>query len=407
VAEVARRVDPVISDQDVIAEPAVDDVIAASPIQRIVEFIPGDDLRAVRAGDILDALQHVGFTDDSNVARGEEEAGVAAVGVAEPEADGIPSYDRSPGVVTDIAGGISTKAADQHVVAEPAIERVSAVAPIENIGNIVADDLVRPAGADHVLNAEQRVGGHLHQGEVGRLEFGGSAAVVAGAEVHHHAIGGVGRPPNDEVEEMVAGIIDSVSPVPTVEGVVAQSPGEQVVERVAGQAVVEPGADETFDQKKGVAGRIAAACKGGLRVAVAPRESHGDRCRRRLVARKIEAGTAVERVGAAAAFQEVVAVAAVQHVLSGLVDGEKEISLPVDDAVGIGRVVAGVRSPNDIVMAGAGDLENVTERIALGEAAVLRRFGQVDGDRRSRTRVVDRVVVEHFENEKYGLSDGS
>ena len=51
------------TDDHIVAEAAVHRVVAAAPIQRIVEFVPGDDLGAVRAGDILDAPQHIGFND--------------------------------------------------------------------------------------------------------------------------------------------------------------------------------------------------------------------------------------------------------------------------------------------------------------------------------------------------------
>ena len=152
-------------------------VVAAAPIERIVEFIAGDELGAVRAGDILDAPQHIGFNDyglnDAAGDAGRPRARVAAVGRAEPEADNIWSHNRNViRVVTEVAGGIDTRAADQHIAAEAAIERVITAAPIEPVRKFVAEDLVATRRCpDDILDADQRIDRNLRNDRPARRGY--------------------------------------------------------------------------------------------------------------------------------------------------------------------------------------------------------------------------------------------
>ena len=64
--------------------------------------------------------------------------------------------------MTEVAGGIDAGAADQHIAAEPAIERVITAAPIEPVREFVAEDLVATRRCpDDILDADQRIDRNL------------------------------------------------------------------------------------------------------------------------------------------------------------------------------------------------------------------------------------------------------
>ena len=52
---------PPFADDDVVAEPAVDDVAAAAPVEHVGQLVAGDGLAVVGPGHVLDADQDVGL----------------------------------------------------------------------------------------------------------------------------------------------------------------------------------------------------------------------------------------------------------------------------------------------------------------------------------------------------------
>lgn len=69
-ADVARRVGPAIpADERVVAEAAVERIVAASSIEDIALLVAGDRLGEVRSRDMAELHQHVGFNNERNPTR--------------------------------------------------------------------------------------------------------------------------------------------------------------------------------------------------------------------------------------------------------------------------------------------------------------------------------------------------
>ena len=191
-------------------------------------------------------------------------------------------------VMAGVIRRIDAASANQRVVAESTIENVAAPPTIEHVVELVADDRVDRARADHVLDAGQRVGVEIKRQRAAlQLELVADSIGATESEMHLHPVGGVAG-----IEKVVARIVHRVGAVHAVEDVEAKPPGQQVVERVAGQPVADARTDQALDGGELVAGRVAATRQRGLRVAIDAGEPHGHRRRRGLVAGEVEASPA-------------------------------------------------------------------------------------------------------------------
>ena len=251
------------TDQGVGAGPAIDDVAVAVARERVV---------LVRAAQVGQPDQHVTL-------------GVAA-------GPGVRSeVHRDARARTGVVRRVCPAAADQRVGAEAAGQRILAGAAIQQVVVGIARDLVVAAGADHVGDGHEQVAGRI-------------AAEIAGtAEIDRD------RPDR-------AGIVHGVRAATALQRIAAEAALERVVSLAAieyigvaitGDYVRSGRTDDVADRDEHVALGVAAD-----RAAIP--EVQRDALPRGRVVGRIDAATALQRIGADRADQRVVIAAAIQQV---------------------------------------------------------------------------------------------
>ena len=250
-----------------------------------------------------------------------------------------------------IAQRIAARAAVQRVVAGTAVDRVVALHAGDGVGVAVAGQRVVIGRARHALDARQHVTGRV------------AAGVDVGQQIDRDR-----RRRPIVIDRVVARAADHD---------VATGIGDQRI--VAGAAVQRPA--DGVGIKHVVIGRAGQALDIGqriaLRVATDPLPGIGpgavgradvdiDRRRRGGIVGGVVAVAAVDRIRATHAGDHVVAIAA-------------------QDDIGIG--IAGQR----VVIGGAGDVLDIRDQVALRVAILVDIGGQVYGDTRRRSRVIDRI----------------
>src|SRR5262249_53940594 len=282
----------------------------------------------VRTGYVLDAQQCVAF-DNLHLHRKREYnlgTGVVPRGAIESKRNRVDLAKWSCSVMADVTSGIATGAADQRVVPKTAVQRVVALTAVERVGLLVADDLVGTVRTGDILDTDQGVGRYLRGGSGQRMdvdvrvEFRARSTVAVQAKMHDHFVGG-----GADIGEMVVRVVDGIGAAFAVQGVVAETAGQHIGQRIAGQRVVERGPKQSLNRGERVPGSMAAGCEEGLCVAAAdPRKPDRDGSGGGLVTRIVETRAPVKDVGAAASLHDIIAAAAVEHVVAGIVKGEEQ-----------------------------------------------------------------------------------
>jgi hypothetical protein len=225
-AGVAHGVDPGTADEGVVAEPTVEVVVAAAAVQNIGSLVAGDRFGEVRTGDIGEFAQHVGLGNDRISAGG----GVPrqAISPIEPKGN-CPNLSGHTVMACEAHRVVEDVTADQSVVAEAAVERVSAARSVQRITQLVADNSVGADASNDVLDTDQGIDRGLDEEEVRRAarpKLGGGAVGTVEAELHCHAIEEI-----DLIGEEKLGVVGGIGPAHAIESVVSWSAGEHVIIR--------------------------------------------------------------------------------------------------------------------------------------------------------------------------------
>ena len=343
---VGNRIDPRAAIQDIRASATFDDVVACATrqgidtcaaIDRVIAGTGIDhrtgrgrrqDIVIVGAGDVFEVGKNIAI-------------GIAAgnLGGHKRQVDGYAC--RGIG----IGNGIHACAAIERIGTAETFDHVISIAAADNVDIAIAGQRVIEGRADDIFDAEQRVALRI------------AAGVDIGGQIDGHSAGRGGI-----VNRVVAcTTIQNIGTAETDQHVVADTAGNAVGIGIAGDAVIEAGADDVLDRDQGIALRVTARVDARCQI---DRHTRSRGC----VGNRIDARATIQRIGAAEADQRIVACTAGQHVHAGI----------TRQRIRIGR---------------AGDVLESCENIAIGIAAGRLGTGhrQVDGHARGRIRVGDRV----------------
>ena len=328
--------------EGVVAGSARQRVVAATAVEDVVVCIAGEDIALERPGDILDVQEDI------------------VLGIAPADR---PAKNNGDGLARRrIVSRVGIGTALERVGTGPAGQRVRADAAVQQVGSVVAREHVRKIGTTHVGNADELV--PLRRSADARPE-----------------------PQVDRDRAARCCVIGRVRTATAHQRVVAEAADERVITRAAVDEVVVGVADEAvgtgragqvLDVDKSVACRIAASGRRGAKI-----DRHGRR-----------AGI-VERIDAAAAINAVCAGSAGQHVVAG--GTEKRIRANaarqrIGRAATIQEVVVGIAGQR-VGLAGADEIEDLGEHVALGISADAGAGAQVDRDGLPGRRVVRHVAA--------------
>jgi len=125
-------------DQGVVAKTAVDPVIAAAAVEHVVLLVAVNGVIMAGADHVFDAAQDVRLRLEPR------KNGVCpAIRRAGTESDGDTRCRQDHIVVTDIARGIYSIAANKCVVAKSSVKHIVAATPVEHIVLLIAIDRFR------------------------------------------------------------------------------------------------------------------------------------------------------------------------------------------------------------------------------------------------------------------------
>ena len=423
---IARRIDTHTAVEHVRPRAAVEHVVARAAGQHVGVAVAGQRVVVRRTRDVLDIAQrisrriaaavHAGRQIDRHArrrgrvidrigaraavdrvgARARDDRVVARARLDRParrpcrEPVGIGRADDVGEVAEDIAAGVAARhlcrrqvEVDRHaragigvgdgVVAGATIERVGTAKAFDDVVPGATSDVVDPGGAGQcvgIIGTEDRF-----DTDIG-VALSETARADTGIQVNGDAGGAVGI-----VGEIAAAraAIQHVGPEVRHQRVVARAAGQPPTGQRSDEHVVIGRADQVLDVDERVALRIAARTgPAGDRPAdidgeVGCQIDDDARCRRRIV-RRIVAGAAVQRIGAAETGQHVVARAALQHV-----------------GVGVTR--------QRIVEGGTGQVLEIGQRVALRVSGGAGTGRQADDDGSGRSGIaggiVARAAVQH------------
>src|SRR5262245_16775289 len=217
---------------------------------------------------------------------------VALRGAARALTRGQIDPDADAGVAVGRRVDVAAKdASTQMVGTEATDEEVVALAALEHVGAVVADQLIVEGGADQVFDVDQRVA-------VGR-------AVESAPERQADRDACVGIDVQRRVDAVAA--IEVVSAAVSAQAVVAILAQKHVGGVIAFEPIVDGGADQIFNIAQQVTLGIAAE-------AASRAQADADAAGGVRVGGRVDAVAAVENVGAAAALQRVVTAATGQPV---------------------------------------------------------------------------------------------
>lgn len=166
-------------------------------------------------------------------------------------------------IVAGVARCIISRAPDQGIVAQTAIEDVVATPSVERVVLLVADDCIGARGPGNVFDTNQGIDRYLDESLPARrrdnLGFSPSALSAVEAKMNDNKIGAVDViAKKTKVEDMIRRIICRINSALAVKDVVAETAYEHVVKRVASQMVSKPGTDQSFDRRECITGRVSA-----------------------------------------------------------------------------------------------------------------------------------------------------
>ena len=256
----------------VIARAAIKLVTQAPAFEHVVAAISGQLVVEGRAGQVFDAV--IGIA-----------GGFAGI------TQRIHQADMHAGLRIGIAGRVAAGATEQRIGTAPAGQQVIAGAAVEPVVGSVAGEFIGIARTDQVFNVLQHVA------------LGLAARPGCAGQAHAH------RQYRCRIAGRVVALaaLQDIRTQATGQQVIAGAAVEQVGVGVTGEHIVEDRADDGFDASERVALGIAATT-----LAAGQADHHGSR--RVGIRRRIEAGTADERIGTATAFEHVIAGAAIEPV---------------------------------------------------------------------------------------------